>query len=414
MLHRTDGDLFIEQVSLHEIAENYGTPTFVYSADEITRAYQEFDQAFANHPHQVCYSVKANSNIAVLQLLAELGSGFDIVSGGELERVIAAGGDPAKTIFSGVGKQDWEIEKALTAGIACFNVESESEFDRLVRIAREKDVIAPISVRVNPDVDANTHPYIATGLKENKFGVSAKTALDIYRSAKDEESVTIVGIDCHIGSQITTVEPFLEALDCILALADQLGNDGITISHIDLGGGIGVRYQDEDIVDVSTFASAILQAMSGRSETLMFEPGRLIVANAGLLLTRVNTLKTNEGTNFAIVDAAMNDLIRPALYEAWQDVSAVTQREKGQSQSWDLVGPVCESGDFLAKARELTLEENDLIAIHSAGAYGFVMSSNYNTRGRAAEVMVTQDQHFAIRRRETIDDQLQLESLKPK
>ncbi len=412
MLNREGGNLFIEQVSLEEVAEKHGTPTFVYSEAEITRAYRAFDQAFEGHPHSICYAVKANSNLAILQLLAELGAGFDIVSGGELERVIRAGGNPSTVVFSGVGKQDWEIRAALEAGIGCFNIESESEMRRVARIAEEKNHTAPISIRVNPDVDPKTHPYISTGLKENKFGVSVETALALYQEAAGLPCLQILGIDCHIGSQITELSPFLDALERVLSLSDQLESMGIEIEHLDLGGGIGVRYQDETPLDTGDFASAVLQVMGKRKQQLMFEPGRMIVANAGLLLTRVNTLKHNEGRHFAVVDAAMNDLIRPALYQAWQEVVRVNDDDVTRKQAvWDVVGPVCETGDFLAKERELSLAEDDLLAILSSGAYGFVMSSNYNTRGRAAEVLVSgADQHL-VRKRETLEDMLQLESL---
>ena len=410
MLHRVDGDLFMEQVPLRRIAEEYGTPAYVYSEAAITRAYQAFDQAFAGQAHAVCYAVKANSNIAVLALLAKLGAGFDIVSGGELQRVIAAGGDPGRVVFSGVGKQDWEISLALESGIGCFNVESASELDRINRIAAAGQHVAPVSIRVNPDVDPKTHPYIATGLKENKFGVSTEEALELYQRAADSPALKIRGIDCHIGSQITELSPFLDALVKLLSVCDALNDRGIEVEHLDLGGGIGVCYQDENPIDLNDFAAAIAQTMSGRPQTLLFEPGRSIVASAGVLLTRVNTLKSNEGKNFAVVDAAMNDLIRPALYQAWQEVVPVSE-PAGDSASWDIVGPVCETGDFLAKDRDLTLQEDDLLAVLSSGAYGFVMASNYNTRGRAPEVLVRDTEHFCIRRRETIDDLLALESL---
>ncbi|MGB0691167.1 MAG: diaminopimelate decarboxylase [Pseudomonadales bacterium] len=410
MLHRVDGDLYMEQVPLRRIAEEYGTPAYIYSEAAITNAYQAFDQAFAGQAHTVCYAVKANSNIAVLALLAKLGAGFDIVSGGELQRVMAAGGATDRVVFSGVGKQDWEIRLALEAGIGCFNVESASELDRIARIAAAEQRVAPVSIRVNPDVDPKTHPYIATGLKENKFGVSTEEALELYGRAAAHPALAIRGIDCHIGSQITELSPFLDALMKLLVVCDELSDRGIEVEHLDLGGGIGVCYQDETPIDLHDFAAAIAQTMSGRPQSLLFEPGRSIVASAGVLLTRVNTLKSNEGKNFAVVDAAMNDLIRPALYQAWQEVVPVTQRPSDEA-NWDIVGPVCETGDFLAKDRNLSLQEDDLLAVLSSGAYGFVMASNYNTRGRAPEILIREAEHFCIRRRETIDDLLALESL---
>ncbi len=410
MLHRVDGDLYMEQVPLRRIAEEYGTPAYIYSEAAITNAYQAFDQAFAGQAHTVCYAVKANSNIAVLALLAKLGAGFDIVSGGELQRVMAAGGATDRVVFSGVGKQDWEIRLALEAGIGCFNVESASELDRIARIAAAEQRVAPVSIRVNPDVDPKTHPYIATGLKENKFGVSTEEALELYGRAAAHPALAIRGIDCHIGSQITELSPFLDALMKLLAICDELSDRGIEVEHLDLGGGIGVCYQDETPIDLHDFAAAIAQTMSGRPQSLLFDPGRSIVASAGVLLTRVNTLKSNEGKNFAVVDAAMNDLIRPALYQAWQEVVPVTQRPSDEA-NWDIVGPVCETGDFLAKDRNLCLQEDDLLAVMSSGAYGFVMASNYNTRGRAPEILIREAEHFCIRRRETIDDLLALESL---
>lgn len=410
MLHRVDGDLYMEQVPLRRIAEEYGTPAYIYSEAAITNAYQAFDQAFAGQAHTVCYAVKANSNIAVLALLAKLGAGFDIVSGGELQRVMAAGGATDRVVFSGVGKQDWEIRLALESGIGCFNVESASELDRIARIAAAEQRVAPVSIRVNPDVDPKTHPYIATGLKENKFGVSTEDALELYGRAAAHPALAIRGIDCHIGSQITELSPFLDALMKLLVVCDELSDRGIEVEHLDLGGGIGVCYQDETPIDLHDFAAAIAQTMSGRPQSLLFEPGRSIVASAGVLLTRVNTLKSNEGKNFAVVDAAMNDLIRPALYQAWQEVVPVTQRPSDEA-NWDIVGPVCETGDFLAKDRNLSLQEDDLLAVLSSGAYGFVMASNYNTRGRAPEILIREAEHFCIRRRETIDDLLALESL---
>jgi len=405
----------MEQVSLREIARIHGTPCFVYSEGAITSAYQSFHDAFSIHPHRICYAVKANSNIAILQTLAALGSGFDIVSGGELARVLKAGGDPGSVVFSGVGKQDWEIRFALEQNIGCFNVESASELRRIARLAAEAGVIAPISIRVNPDVDPKTHPYISTGLKENKFGVSVDEAMTLYQEATGRGSLRIVGVDCHIGSQITELAPFLDALTRVLSLVDELEAQSITLDHIDLGGGIGVQYRDEVPIDIGAFASAIGQAMSGRPQSLMFEPGRMIVANAGVLLTTVNTLKGNDEKNFAVVDAAMNDLIRPALYSAWQEVTPVTLKDDGAApeRNWDIVGPVCETGDFLAKDRMLSLEEDDLLAILSAGAYGFVMSSNYNSRPRSAEVLVSGEEYYCVRRRETIEDLFALESMKP-
>ena len=411
VLHRLDGDLSIEQVPLSEIAEQYGTPTYIYSEDAIRRAYEKFQQAFASTNPKICYAVKANSNIAILQLLAELGSGFDIVSAGELTRVLKAGGAASSVIFSGVGKLNDEIEYALNEGIGCFNVESMTELTRIIAIATRLQKIAPISIRMNPDVDPNTHPYIATGLKENKFGVSVAEALVLYEQAHVSDAISIEGIDCHIGSQITDLAPFLDALTIVLSAVDQLAERGIHLQHIDLGGGMGIRYQDETPLDIDALASAITQAMSGRTETLMFEPGRMLVANAGVLLTRVNTLKGNDEKNFAVIDAAMNDLLRPALYQAWHDIVPITERN--DPKTWDVVGPVCETGDIIAKDRQLALREGDLLAVTSAGAYGFVMSSNYNSRGRAPEVLVSGSQHHCIRRRETIDDLLDLESLKP-
>ena len=415
MLHRIEGDLHMEQVSLREIAETHDTPCFVYSEAAITAAYQAFHDAFSMHPHRICYAVKANSNLAILQTLAALGSGFDIVSGGELARVLRVGGDPDSVVFSGVGKQDWEILFALEQHISCFNVESASELRRIARLAATTDAIAPISIRVNPDVDPNTHPYISTGLKENKFGVSVKDAMTLYQEATGLDSLKIVGVDCHIGSQITELTPFLDALTRVLSLVDELEARAITLEHIDLGGGIGVQYRDEVPIEIGDFASAIAQAVSGRPQSLMFEPGRMIVANAGVLLTTVNTLKSNNDKNFAVVDAAMNDLIRPALYSAWQEVTPVTLKDDGASpeRHWDIVGPVCETGDFLAKDRMLSLEEDDLLAILSAGAYGFVMSSNYNSRPRSAEVLVSGQEHYCVRKRETIEDLFALESMKP-
>jgi diaminopimelate decarboxylase len=407
-----DGDLHAEDVSLSEIANTHGTPTFVYSKAAIVDAYTQFSAAFSRHEHRICYAVKANSNLAVLGLLASLQASFDIVSGGELQRVLRAGGQADRIVFSGVGKQAWELREALSAGIACFNVESEFELEQLQNIAQDMDKRAPISIRVNPDVDAGTHPYISTGLKENKFGVSTSKALALYDRASNMSHISIVGIDCHIGSQITELAPFLEAMTKIIELVDSLEADGITLEHIDLGGGIGVVYKDEEAINLDTFAASVLQLLGHRKQTLLFEPGRYIVANAGVLVSTVIGTKNNEGKDFAIIDAAMNDLIRPALYQSWQKVELL-KPSAGARRTYDLVGPVCETGDFLAKGRDLSLNEGDRVAIHSSGAYGFVMSSNYNSRNRAAEIMVDGSHFHEVRARETIEDQLRLESLLP-
>lgn len=396
--------LHAEAVALAEIAEHHGTPCYVYSKAALSAAYRGFSAAFASHAHLICYAVKANPNLAILNLFARLGSGFDIVSGGELARVIAAGGDPKKVVFSGVGKKESEIRDALNAGILCFNVESPSELDRINRIAGELGKIAPVSLRVNPDVDAKTHPYIATGLKQNKFGVAHGDALALYRRARALKHLHIEGIDCHIGSQLTEVAPFAAAVDRVLALVQALNADGIALSHIDLGGGLGIQYQaDEAPCDIGDYAAAILKGVAGRGETLLFEPGRYLTGNAGVLLTRVEYLKRGDERNFAIVDAAMNDLMRPALYDAWHDIVAVNLSASAL-ESWEIVGPVCESGDFLGRDRKLALKEGDLLAIRSAGAYGMSMSSNYNTRPRAAEVMVDGARAHVIRKREVVSD----------
>ncbi|MEX2488782.1 MAG: diaminopimelate decarboxylase [Pseudomonadales bacterium] len=401
-------ELYIEDVPLSAVAARFDTPAYVYSASSISAAFRDFDEAFRSHDHLICYSVKANSNLGVLGLLADLGSGFDIVSGGELQRVIQAGGNPEHVVFSGVGKQAWEIQAALNAGIACFNVESLSELQLIDRIAGKLDTIAPVSIRVNPDVDPGTHPYIATGLKENKFGVPAAEAIPLYMRLAEFSNLKVIGIDCHIGSQIMELQPFITALDFVLALVDDLEQRGVVLDHIDLGGGLGVRYNDEEPIEIGTYADAILQTLGHRKHKLVFEPGRYIVANAGVLLTSVITLKSNEETRFAVVDAAMNDLIRPALYQSWQNVAAVKLRHE-DSITWQIVGPVCETGDFLARNRALALREGDLVAISSAGAYGFVMSSNYNTRVRAAEIMVSGHEMQCVRERENLDDLLRLE-----
>lgn len=407
-----DGELFAEGVALSAIAERFGTPTYVYSRAHIEAQYRSFTDALDGVPHLVCYAVKANSNLGVLNVLARLGAGFDIVSRGELERVLAAGGKADKIVFSGVGKTREDMRRALEVGAHCFNIESTDELERLQGVAAEMGVRAPISLRVNPDVDAGTHPYISTGLKENKFGIAIADAEDVYIRAAQLPNLEVLGVDCHIGSQLTSLPPFLDALDRLLALIDRLGECGIYLHHIDLGGGVGVRYRDEEPPLIADYIQAVRERIEGRDLTLMFEPGRYIVANAGVLLTQVEYLKHTEHKDFAIVDAAMNDLIRPALYQAWMNVTAVTPRNS-EARAYDIVGPICETGDFLAKDRQLALEEGDLLAVHSAGAYGFVMSSNYNTRGRTAEVLVDGDQAFEVRRRETVAELYAGESLLP-
>ena len=407
-----DGELFAEGVALSAIAERFGTPTYVYSRAHIEAQYLAYADALAGTPHLVCFAVKANSNLGVLNVLARLGAGFDIVSRGELERVLAAGGAADKIVFSGVGKTRDDMRRALEVGVHCFNVESTDELERLQVVAAELGVRAPISLRVNPDVDAGTHPYISTGLKENKFGIAIADAEDVYVRAAQLPNLEVVGVDCHIGSQLTTLPPFIDALDRLLALIDRLSDCGIYLRHIDLGGGLGVRYRDEEPPLAADYIKAVRERIDGRDLALVFEPGRFIVANAGVLLTQVEYLKHTEHKDFAIVDAAMNDLIRPALYQAWMDVTAVTPRAS-DARAYDIVGPICETGDFLAKDRELALEEGDLLAVHSAGAYGFVMSSNYNTRGRCAEVLVDGDQAFEVRRRETVAELFAGESLLP-
>ena len=410
--HNRDGQLFAEGVALSAIAERFGTPTYVYSRAHIEAQYRAYADALAGMPHLVCFAVKANSNLGVLNVLARLGAGFDIVSRGELERVLAAGGEPAKIVFSGVGKTRDDMRRALEVGVHCFNVESVDELERLQLVAAELGKTASISLRVNPDVDAGTHPYISTGLKENKFGIDIEQAPAVYARAAELANLRIVGVDCHIGSQLTSLPPFLDALERLLALIDQLAAQGIQIQHLDLGGGLGVQYRDEQPPLAGDYIAAVRERLKGRALALVFEPGRSIVANAGVLLTRVEYLKHTAHKDFAIVDAAMNDLIRPALYQAWMDVTPVQPRD-GEARQYDLVGPICETGDFLAKGRELVLAEGDLLAVRSAGAYGFVMSSNYNTRGRAAEVLVDGEQAFEVRRRETLAELYAGESLLP-
>ncbi|MDF7675375.1 diaminopimelate decarboxylase [Neisseriaceae bacterium ESL0693] len=391
---------FCEAVAYTDLAAQYGTPLYVYSQEKITQAVTHYQQAFATLQPLICYAVKANSNLSLLRYFARLGCGFDIVSGGELARVLAAGGQAAKTIFSGVGKSVAEIEFALNSGIYCFNVESLPELARINDIASRMHKIAPVSLRINPDVDANTHPYISTGLKNNKFGIAYADALTAYQQAAASPHLHIVGIDCHIGSQLTDLSPLIEALERLLLLVDQLAASGITLSHIDLGGGIGIVYHDEPVPDLAAYARAVISRLQGRAIRLVLEPGRSLVGNAGVLLTTVEYVKPAQTKNFVIVDAAMNDLMRPALYDAYHHISNITD-PAGETFLADIVGPVCESGDFLAKERMIAAQSGDLLAIHSAGAYASSMASNYNSRGRAAEVWVNGNQHHLIRRRES-------------
>ena len=411
--YKDDGQLWAEELPVAQLAEQYGTPLYVYSRATLERHWYAFDSSVGEQPHLVCYAVKANSNIGVLNALARLGSGFDIVSQGELERVVAAGGDPTKVVFSGVGKTAVEMRRALELKIKCFNVESEPELERLNAVAAEMGVVAPISLRINPDVDAKTHPYISTGLRDNKFGIAFDRAPEVYKFAQTLSNLDIQGIDCHIGSQLTDITPFIDATDRLLALIDDLKAQGVNIRHLDVGGGLGVVYRDELPPQPSEYATALLSRLVGREDLeLIFEPGRAIAANAGILVTKVEFLKHTEHKNFAIIDAAMNDLMRPALYQAWQDIVPVAPRE-GEAQSYDLVGPICETGDFLGKDRDLVLEADDLLAVRSSGAYGFVMSSNYNTRTRAAEIMVDGDQVHLVRKREELSSLWELESILP-
>lgn len=410
--HERNGELYVEDLPLSAVAKRFGTPTYVYSRAAFTQHYLEYAEALGSHPGMICYAIKANSNLAVLNLLAKLGAGFDIVSGGELERVLRAGGKPERIVFSGVGKTRAEMARALDVGIYCFNVESEAELEILAQVAAEKRTVANISLRVNPDVDAQTHPYISTGLKENKFGIAIERAPAVYQRASELASLRIKGVDCHIGSQLTQLTPFLDALERLLILVDELDELGIRLSHLDLGGGLGVTYRDEVPPPIATYIAAIKGKLGDRTLSLMFEPGRSIAANAGVLLTEVMYLKPTEHKNFAVIDAAMNDNIRPALYQAWQNIRLV-KPHKGPTKTWDLVGPICETGDFLGKDRELALQAGDLLAMMSTGAYGFSMSSNYNTRGRAAEVIVDGDQMILARDRETIADMLRGEHLLP-
>ncbi len=408
-----DNHLFAEDIAVAEIARRHGTPSYVYSRAALEHNLLAYEKALTGSRHLTCFAVKANSNLAVLNVLARLGAGFDIVSGGELERVLQAGGDPAKVIFSGLGKTEDEIARALALGILCFNIESEPELDRINAVAARVGRRAPISLRVNPDVDAGTHPYISTGMKENKFGIAIDGAVAVYQRAAQMSHIEVVGVDCHIGSQLTTIAPYLDAIDRVLLLVDRLAALGIAIRHFDMGGGLGVCYRDEQPPAPSELIQAVLGKLAGRNLTLCLEPGRSICANAGLFVTKVEYLKLTPHKNFAIVDGAMNDLLRPALYGAWQNIVPVHRSAEGvlTSRSYDVVGPVCESADFLGKDRALAIAQGDLLAVRSAGAYGFVMSSNYNTRNRAAEIMVDGDTATVVRKRETLEYQLALESV---
>lgn len=410
---RINGVLHAEQCSLQALAVQYGTPLYVYSKAAFEKHYLDMDRAFSFIDHQICFAVKSNSNIAVLNVLAKLGAGFDIVTGGELARVLKAGGDASKIVFSGLGKTEADIQKALEVGIACFNVESYAELDRIQNVAAKLGKKAPISLRVNPDVDAKTHPYISTGLKENKFGIPSDSVYETYQYAASLPNLDVVGIDCHIGSQLTETQPFVDALDRIMIMIDHLKTLGIHLQHIDIGGGLGVTYKDEMPPSVEEYANAMKPALEKLGMKVYMEPGRSISANAGTLLTKVDLLKPTNHRNFAIIDAAMNDLIRPALYEAWMDIQAVTPNPQAETKTWDVVGAICETGDFLGKERELAIQENDVLAVFGAGAYGFVMSSNYNSRGRAAEVMVDGAQSHLVRERETIESLWERERLLP-
>jgi len=411
--HYKNGTLQCEAVSLQQIANDYGSPAYVYSRAAFTRHYNEYRDALGEQAGMICYAVKANSNIAVLNVLATLGAGFDIVSIGELERVIRAGGDPSKVVFSGVAKTELEMRRALEVGVYCFNIESIPELDRLNGVAADMGLQAPISLRVNPDVDAQTHPYISTGLKENKFGIDIELAPKVYEYAATLSHIHIKGVDCHIGSQLTTLAPFLDALERVLGLIDTLAEQNIIIEHLDLGGGLGVVYDQEEPPTVVSYIGAIKERIADRSLSLSFEPGRSIAANAGVLLTTVEFLKPTEHKNFAIIDAGMNDNIRPSLYQAWQKVLPVTEATTPADTQWDLVGPVCETGDFLAKDRSLSLQQGDVLALMSSGAYGFTMSSNYNSRCRPIELMVDGAHTYIIRKRETLDDLMLGEQLIP-
>jgi len=402
---------YMEDVPLREIIQQYGSPCYAYSKQAISENFLDYQRALSPRDHLICYAVKSNSNIAVLQTLAKLGAGFDIVSVGELERVLLAGGDPAKVVYSGVAKTADEMRRALEVGIHCFNVESESELKLLNKTAAQTKQMAPVSLRVNPDVDAKTHPYISTGLKENKFGIDINRAYEVYQQAAQMDNISVVGVDCHIGSQLTDIAPFIDAMQHLLILVDRLAEAGITLKHIDIGGGLGVRYQNETVPSLASYMDALAPLLKDRTETLIMEPGRSITANAGILLTQVQVIKKNGDKNFAIVDAAMNDMLRPALYDAWMDINTIEIISGRTEADYDVVGPVCETGDFLAKDRTLAIEEGDYLYLSSAGAYGFTMSSNYNSRPRVAEVMVDGNQQHLVRARETIEDLVRGEQL---
>ena len=406
-----DNQRLMEDVPLRAIVQQYGSPCYAYSKRAISENFLDYQRALGSRDHLICYAVKSNSNIAVLQTLAKLGAGFDIVSVGELERVLMAGGDPAKVVYSGVAKTAEEMRRALEVGIHWFNVEAESELKILNKTAAETNQLAPVSLRVNPDVDAKTHPYISTGLKENKFGIDISRAQEVYQQAAQMENISVVGVDCHIGSQLTDITPFIEAMEHLLVLVDRLAEIGIKLKHIDIGGGLGVRYQNETVPSLASYMQALEPLLKDRSETLVMEPGRSITANAGILITQVQVIKKNGDKNFAIVDAAMNDMLRPALYDAWMDINAVEVITDSEEADYDVVGPVCETGDFLAKDRTLAITEGDYLYLSSAGAYGFTMSSNYNSRPRVAEVMVDGNQTHLIRARETIEDLVRGEQL---
>jgi diaminopimelate decarboxylase len=408
-----DNQLFAEDIAVQQIAEQYGTPCYIYSRKTLERHWNAFNDAFGEHKHLICYSVKACSNIAILNLFVQLESGFDIVSVGELERVLKAGGDPKKVVFSGVGKRSDEMQRALEVGIRCFNIESEAELDRLNDVASKMNKVAAISIRVNPDVDAKTHPYISTGLKENKFGIDINLVEAVYERAAAMEYIKVDGIDCHIGSQLTELSPFMDALERLIALAERLEAKGIAIKHLDLGGGLGVRYDDEAPPLPADYTKALFTNEKLKNYEVLIEPGRAIAANSAILVTQIEYLKQGDEKSFAIVDVAMNDLIRPALYQAWQKIIPVQKKDNPTTQRYDVVGPICETGDFLGKDRDLDLQQGDLLAIRSAGAYGFTMSSNYNTRPRVAEILVDGEKTYVIRQRETIESLFENETLLP-